>query len=47
MIIGHLAAWAQAGGASELPGLAVARPTLEDTYLRLIAAHQPQEAVTE
>jgi ABC-2 type transport system ATP-binding protein len=39
-VIEQLAAWAAAAGTRELPGLSVTRPTLEDTYLRLISAEQ-------
>jgi ABC-2 type transport system ATP-binding protein len=47
VIIERLATWARAAGVHELPGLAVARPTLEDTYLQLIAAQRRQDTVTE
>jgi ABC-2 type transport system ATP-binding protein len=43
-VIEQLVAWASSLGVNELPGLTVSRPTLEDTYLRLIAA---QERVPE
>ncbi len=45
-VIEQLAAWASAAGTPELPGLSVTRPTLEDTYLRLIDAQRDQR-VTE
>ncbi len=38
-VVAELAGWAAAAGLDELPGLAVSRPTLEDVYLRMIAAH--------
>jgi len=47
LVIERLAAWARAAGVQELPGLAVTRPTLEDTYLRLIAAQREPDSVTE
>jgi ABC-2 type transport system ATP-binding protein len=37
-VVAELARWAAAAGLDELPGLAVSRPTLEDVYLRMIAA---------
>jgi ABC-2 type transport system ATP-binding protein len=43
-VIEQLAVWAATAGVRELPELTVTRPTLEDTYLRLIAM---QEAVAE
>jgi ABC-2 type transport system ATP-binding protein len=47
MVIEELAAWARTAGVTELPGLAVARPTLEDTYLQLIATQRGEEHVSE
>jgi ABC-2 type transport system ATP-binding protein len=47
MIIERLATWARTAGVSELPGLAVARPTLEDTYLQLVAAQRREDSVAE
>ncbi len=38
-VVAELASWAAAAGLDELPGLTVSRPTLEDVYLRMIAAH--------
>lgn len=35
-VVASLAAWALAAGVTELPGLAVRRPTLEDIYLSMI-----------
>jgi ABC-2 type transport system ATP-binding protein len=46
-IIERLAGWARSAGSAELPGLTIARPTLEDTYLRLIAAERRERSVTE
>jgi ABC-2 type transport system ATP-binding protein len=37
-VVAELAAWAAAAGLDELPELSVSRPTLEDVYLRMIAA---------
>jgi ABC-2 type transport system ATP-binding protein len=47
-VVAALTAWAAEAGAAELPELTVTRPTLEDVYLRLIAAQgaQPTEPVT-
>lgn len=38
-VVSELASWAAAAGLDELPELTVSRPTLEDVYLRMIAAH--------
>jgi ABC-2 type transport system ATP-binding protein len=38
-VVAELAAWAAAAGLGELPELRVSRPTLEDVYLRMVAAH--------
>ncbi len=43
--VARLITWARDRGHTELPGLSVHRPTLEDTYLRLI--HDEQEEVTQ
>ncbi len=45
-VVSALAAWAQSAGAEELPGLTISRPSLEDVYLEMIAAHQ-QEPTAE
>jgi ABC-2 type transport system ATP-binding protein len=37
-VVARLAAWAKDAGAPELPGLAVARPSLEDVYLAMVKA---------
>jgi len=39
-----LAQWAEGHGLTELPGLQVSRPTLEDIYLRMIDEHTPAGA---
>ena len=38
-VVGVLSGWAAAAGVDELPELTVIRPSLEDVYLRMIAAH--------
>jgi ABC-2 type transport system ATP-binding protein len=38
-VIAVLAGWTAQAGLREIPALTVARPTLEETYLRMIAAH--------
>jgi ABC-2 type transport system ATP-binding protein len=47
-VVAALAAWAAAAGLAELPELTVTRPSLDDVYLRMIAAQgaQPTEPVT-
>lgn len=42
-VLAALIAWADRAGVSELPELAVHRPTLEDIYLALIEQHQGEE----
>jgi ABC-2 type transport system ATP-binding protein len=39
LVVGALRGWAERAGVDELPELTVSRPTLEDVYLRMIAAH--------
>ncbi|MDZ7727442.1 MAG: ABC transporter ATP-binding protein [Dehalococcoidia bacterium] len=39
-----LVEWSRAAGVPELPALTVTRPSLEDIYLEMIAAHQPEAA---
>lgn len=41
--VARLIDWARGNGLQELPGLSVHRPTLEDTYLRLIQREQSQK----
>lgn len=43
-LVAVLAAWAQSAGVEELPGLTISRPSLEDVYLDMIAAHQQEPA---
>ncbi|MEO5723781.1 MAG: ABC transporter ATP-binding protein [Ilumatobacteraceae bacterium] len=43
-VVAQLTAWASDHGASEIPELAVTRPSLEDTYLEMIATRQAAEA---
>jgi len=38
-VVAGLAAWAARAGLGEIPELTVSRPTLEEIYLRMIAAH--------
>jgi ABC-2 type transport system ATP-binding protein len=42
-VLATLISWAARAGASELPGLRVHRPTLEDVYLALIEQHRGEE----
>ncbi|MET7618160.1 ABC transporter ATP-binding protein [Streptomyces sp. NPDC005408] len=42
-----LLAWARDAGVTELPELSVHRPTLEETYLRLIREHRENRAIEE
>ena len=39
LVVGALRGWAERAGVDELHELTVSRPTLEDVYLRMIAAH--------
>jgi ABC-2 type transport system ATP-binding protein len=43
-VVGTLTAWAAQHGIAEIPALAVTRPSLEDTYLRMIAEREPETA---
>jgi ABC-2 type transport system ATP-binding protein len=39
-VVAKLGAWAAAAGVEELPGLSVARPSLEETYLAMVRERQ-------
>jgi len=41
-VVSALANWAAQHGVAEIPALAVTRPSLEDTYLRMIAEQEPE-----
>ncbi|MGH2631929.1 MAG: ABC transporter ATP-binding protein [Tepidiformaceae bacterium] len=41
-VVATLTAWAVTHGIAEIPALAVTRPSLEDTYLRMIADRAPE-----
>ena len=43
-VIAALTEWAALQGVDELPALSVARPTLEDTYLKLIGEQERVDA---
>ncbi|MFN0148646.1 MAG: ABC transporter ATP-binding protein [Dehalococcoidia bacterium] len=42
-VVSALAGWAAAAGMAELPGLTVTRPTLEETYLRMVDARRTNQ----
>jgi ABC-2 type transport system ATP-binding protein len=43
-VVAKLGAWAAAAGVDELPGLSVARPSLEETYLAMVRERQEAAA---
>ncbi len=46
-IVVALSRWAESHGVTELPGLAVTRPSLEDIYLAMVAAAEPEKGSLE
>ena len=46
-LVAALASWARALGCDELPNLSITRPSLEDVYLKMVAAHEREVGQAE